>query len=55
MTTDALLRAVVTGLRSNFLTARAAGRRMIEHGSGVKLHLNSASGDGAMPGMAAPD
>jgi NAD(P)-dependent dehydrogenase (short-subunit alcohol dehydrogenase family) len=51
MTADDLLRAVVNGLRSNFLTARAAGRRMIEQGSGVILHLNSASGDGAMPGM----
>lgn len=51
MTTDDLLRAVVNGLRTNFLTARAAARRMIEQGSGVILHLNSASGDGAMPGM----
>jgi NAD(P)-dependent dehydrogenase (short-subunit alcohol dehydrogenase family) len=51
MTADDLLRAVVNGLHSNFLTARAAGRRMIEQGSGVILHLNSASGDGAMPGM----
>jgi NAD(P)-dependent dehydrogenase (short-subunit alcohol dehydrogenase family) len=51
MKTDDLLRAVVNGLRSNFLTARAAGRRMVEQGSGVILHLNSASGAGAMPGM----
>ncbi len=51
MATDDLLRAVVNGLKSNFLTARAAGRRMIERGSGVILHLNSASGEGAMPGM----
>jgi NAD(P)-dependent dehydrogenase (short-subunit alcohol dehydrogenase family) len=51
MTADDLLRAVDTGLRSSFLTARAAARRMIEQGSGVVLHLNSASGDGAMPGM----
>jgi NAD(P)-dependent dehydrogenase (short-subunit alcohol dehydrogenase family) len=51
MTADDLLRAVVNGLRSSFLTARAAGRRMIEHGSGVILHLNSASGAGAQPGM----
>lgn len=51
MTTDDLLRAVVNGLRSNFLTARAAGRQMIAQGSGVILHLNSASGAGAMPGM----
>jgi NAD(P)-dependent dehydrogenase (short-subunit alcohol dehydrogenase family) len=51
MTTDDLLRAVVTGLRSSFLTARAAGRQMIKQGSGVILHLNSASGPAAMPGM----
>jgi NAD(P)-dependent dehydrogenase (short-subunit alcohol dehydrogenase family) len=51
MATDDLLRAVVTGLQSNFITARAAARRMIEQGSGVILHLNSASGAGAMPGM----
>ena len=51
MATDDLLRAVVNGLKSNFLTARAAGRRMIAQGSGVILHLNSASGEGAFPGM----
>jgi len=51
MTTDDLLRAVVTGLRGAFITARAAGRHMIAQGSGVILHLNSASGAGAMPGM----
>jgi len=51
MTTDDLLRAVVAGLQSSFVTARAAARRMIEQGSGVILHLNSASGEGAMPGM----
>jgi NAD(P)-dependent dehydrogenase (short-subunit alcohol dehydrogenase family) len=51
MTADDLLRAVDTGLRANFVTARAAARVMIERGSGVILHLNSASGDGAMPGM----
>jgi NAD(P)-dependent dehydrogenase (short-subunit alcohol dehydrogenase family) len=51
MTPDDLLRAVDNGLRSNFLTARAAGRQMIKQRCGVILHLNSASGDGAMPGM----
>jgi NAD(P)-dependent dehydrogenase (short-subunit alcohol dehydrogenase family) len=51
MAKDDLLRAVVTGLQSSFLTARAAARRMIEQGSGVILHLNSASGAGAFPGM----
>jgi NAD(P)-dependent dehydrogenase (short-subunit alcohol dehydrogenase family) len=51
MTTGDLLRAVVNGLQSSFVTARAAARRMTEQGSGVILHLNSASGAGAMPGM----
>jgi NAD(P)-dependent dehydrogenase (short-subunit alcohol dehydrogenase family) len=51
MPADDLLRAVTNGLRSSFLTARAAARQMIEQGSGVILHLNSASGAGAMPGM----
>jgi len=46
-----LLRAVTIGLRGNFLTARAAGRQMVRQGSGVILHLNSGSGDGATPGM----
>ena len=51
MNVEDLLRAPTTGLRSNFLTARAAARRMIAQGSGVILHLNSASGAGAHPGM----
>jgi len=51
MTKDDLLRAVVNGLQSQFITARAAARRMIEQRSGVILHLNSASGAGAQPGM----
>ncbi len=48
---DELLRAVANGLKSNFITARAAVRDMAARGSGVILHLNSASGGGAMPGM----
>jgi len=51
MTTDDLLRAVTTGLQTNFVTARAAARQMMAQGFGVILHLNSASGAGAMPGM----
>jgi NAD(P)-dependent dehydrogenase (short-subunit alcohol dehydrogenase family) len=43
MTTDDLLHAVVNGLRSNFITARAAARRMIQKGSGVILALDSGS------------
>lgn len=34
MTTDDFLRASVNGLRSSFLTARAAARRMIQQGPG---------------------
>lgn len=51
MATDDLLRAVDNGLRTNFITARAATRRMIGQRSGVILHLNSASGEGSAPGM----
>lgn len=51
MQTEDMLRAVTNGLRSNFITARAAARHMIRQGSGVILHLNSASGAGAHPGM----
>jgi NAD(P)-dependent dehydrogenase (short-subunit alcohol dehydrogenase family) len=55
MTPDDLLRAVVGGLRSNFLTARAAARRMIEQGSGVILALDSGSATGSpMMGSTGP-
>jgi len=46
-----ILAAPAEGLRTNFLTARAAGRQMVKQGRGVILHLNSASAHGAMPGM----
>jgi NAD(P)-dependent dehydrogenase (short-subunit alcohol dehydrogenase family) len=51
MALDDVLRAPVEGLRTNFLTARAAARHMVKQGSGAILHLNSASAHGAMPGM----
>jgi NAD(P)-dependent dehydrogenase (short-subunit alcohol dehydrogenase family) len=51
MRLDDILRAPIEGLRTNFLTARAAGRQMAKQGHGVILHLNSASAHGAMPGM----
>ena len=51
LATDDLMRAVDTGLRSNFVTARAAARVMAGQGHGSIVHLNSASGAGAMPGM----
>ncbi len=55
MTPDDLLRAVVNGLRSNFLTARAAGRRMVDQGSGVILALDSGSAKGSpMMGSTGP-
>jgi NAD(P)-dependent dehydrogenase (short-subunit alcohol dehydrogenase family) len=55
MATDDLLRAVVDGLRSNFVTARAAARRMVEQGSGVILALDSGSAIGSpMMGSTGP-
>ncbi|MDQ5819453.1 MAG: SDR family oxidoreductase [Actinomycetota bacterium] len=55
MTADDLLRAVVNGLHSNFLTARAAARRMVEQGSGVILALDSGSANGSpMMGSTGP-
>ncbi|HEY7295290.1 MAG TPA: SDR family oxidoreductase [Dehalococcoidia bacterium] len=41
---DDFLCPIVTGARTNFITARAAARRMVEQGSGVILLLNSGSG-----------
>src|ERR687890_310973 len=56
MTADDLLRAVVNGLRTNFLTARAAARQMVEQGSGVILALDSGSGKGSpMMGGTGPE
>jgi len=55
MTTDDLLRAVVNGLHSNFITARAAARCMVEQGSGVILALDSGSANGSpMMGSTGP-
>ena len=55
MTTGDLLRAVVDGLRSNFITARAAARHMVEQGSGVILALDSGSANGSpMMGSTGP-
>ena len=51
MATDDLLRAVDNGLRSNFITARAAARHMIKQGAGVILFLDSGSAKGTAPGM----
>jgi NAD(P)-dependent dehydrogenase (short-subunit alcohol dehydrogenase family) len=55
MKTDDLLRAVVGGLRTNFVTARAAARHMFEQGSGVILALDSGSANGSpMMGSTGP-
>jgi NAD(P)-dependent dehydrogenase (short-subunit alcohol dehydrogenase family) len=51
MTVSDLTRAVTTGLTTNFLTARAAARQMVEQGSGVILTLTSGSGSGGTPMM----
>ncbi|MFJ9904252.1 SDR family NAD(P)-dependent oxidoreductase [Streptomyces sp. NPDC101152] len=47
MPVDDFLRPVLAGTRANFITARAAGRRMAERGSGVILTLNSGSAHGS--------
>jgi len=47
MAVDDFLRPVINGVRANFVTARAAGRRMAERGSGVVLTLNSGSAHGS--------
>lgn len=55
MSTADLLRAVTTGLSSNFITARAAARQMTRQGSGVILALNSGSANGSpMMGSTGP-
>src|ERR671910_2120606 len=55
MTTDDLLRAVVNGLRSNFVTARAAARRMVEQGSDADdaplSSVGRSRGHGGVPGL----
>ncbi|MCH5676500.1 SDR family NAD(P)-dependent oxidoreductase [Streptomyces gilvus] len=47
MPVDDFLRPVIDGTRATFITARAAGRRMAERGSGVILTLNSGSAHGS--------
>ncbi|GGN54922.1 short-chain dehydrogenase [Streptomyces albiflavescens] len=47
MPVDDFVRPVDTGIRAHFITARAAGRRMAERGSGVILTLNSGSAHGS--------
>jgi NAD(P)-dependent dehydrogenase (short-subunit alcohol dehydrogenase family) len=55
MTTADFTRAITTGITTNFITARAAARHMIEQGSGVILALNSGSAHGSpMMGSTGP-
>src|SRR5579859_3792037 len=49
MDVDDFLRPTITGLRSNFITARAASRHMVRRGSGVILMLTSGSGPARTP------
>src|ERR687897_933987 len=47
MTAEDFVRPITTGITTNFITARAAARRMIEQGSGVILALDSGSANGS--------
>jgi NAD(P)-dependent dehydrogenase (short-subunit alcohol dehydrogenase family) len=47
LTTEDFTRPITTGITANFITARAAARRMIEQGSGVILALDSGSANGS--------
>jgi NAD(P)-dependent dehydrogenase (short-subunit alcohol dehydrogenase family) len=49
MDVEDFLRPISTGARSNFITARAAARHMVQRGSGVILMVTSGSGVGAVP------
>ncbi len=51
MTVADLTRAVVTGLTSQFITARAAARHMVNQGSGVILMLTSGTSASGVPMM----
>ncbi|MFJ8081800.1 SDR family NAD(P)-dependent oxidoreductase [Streptomyces sp. NPDC096205] len=57
MTVEDYTRPVVQGIACQFVTARAAARRMTAQGSGVILSLNSGSANGSpmMGGTAAAD
>jgi NAD(P)-dependent dehydrogenase (short-subunit alcohol dehydrogenase family) len=47
MSTADFLRPIITGVSTNFITARAAARHMIRQGSGVILALDSGSAIGS--------
>jgi NAD(P)-dependent dehydrogenase (short-subunit alcohol dehydrogenase family) len=45
MRVDDFLRPIMTGMQSNYITARAAARHMVQQGSGVILMVTSGSGE----------
>jgi NAD(P)-dependent dehydrogenase (short-subunit alcohol dehydrogenase family) len=47
MTAEDFTRPITSGITTNFITARAAARHMIEQGSGVILALDSGSANGS--------
>ena len=53
MATADFVGPITTGITSSFITARVAGRQMVEQGSGVILALDSGSGAKGSPMMGA--
>jgi NAD(P)-dependent dehydrogenase (short-subunit alcohol dehydrogenase family) len=51
MTVEDLTRGPITALTGQFITARAAARRMVDQGSGVILSVTSGTARGAPAGM----
>src|SRR5689334_11644548 len=49
MQTDDFMRPIVNGVRSNYITARAAARQMVQQGAGVILMITSGSGEAWTP------
>jgi NAD(P)-dependent dehydrogenase (short-subunit alcohol dehydrogenase family) len=49
MAVEDFLRPLTTGARSDFITARAAARHMVQRGSGVILMVTSGSGEAWTP------
>jgi 3-oxoacyl-[acyl-carrier protein] reductase len=51
MSPEDFMSPILTGATTHFLTARAAGRRMVEQGSGVILTLSSSAVRAFVPGV----
>ncbi len=49
MDVDDFMQPITAGARSNFITARASARQMVEHGGGVILMVTSGSGEAWTP------